>query len=82
MDNFLSDVDNFLSDVDKSSSDVVFFIIFPYETPPNALNIFYSFLQNQILNAYFNQLHPSHRRDACKKQLYWTAAFVNKIWHV
>ena len=44
--------------------------------------IFYSFLQNHILNTYFNQLHPSHRRDAYNKHPHWTAAFRNKIWYI
>ena len=59
--------------------------IYPRLTTKSKLfyrTIFYSFLQNHILNTYFNQLHPSHRRDACNKHPHWTAAFVNKIWHI
>ena len=47
-----------------------------------AVAIFFSFLQNHIQNTNLNQLHPSHRRDACNKHPHWTAAFVNKIWHI
>ena len=75
-----SDVDNGIlsSDVDNGilSSDMACFYHFSY------LTIFYSFLQNHILNTNFYQLHPSHRRDAYEKHLHWTAAFRNKIWYI
>ena len=66
------------SDVDNGilSSDVACFYHFSY------LTIFYSFLQNHILNTNFYQLHPSHRRDAYNKHPHWTAAFRNKIWYI